>query len=387
MRHTRQEARRRVLEDRDKVAHALIATVTREVPAYRSLAGSQIAEIEAIAGWACERLLQLWVEDQQLTAKDLQRFRGIGAARALDGRPLDAILRAYRVAATHLFEVIVTTVAADLRGDDIAAMFRLWMRSLDELSDAISAGHAAADTRLTSDRRRALTELLDDLLSGRHSTPAAITDRCQKLGLTLPEKPHLLVVEAQDPDVTIEESELVEMVTGLEMDKGTALFRSRQRRGTALLAPVPNDQLAQALIRHGWRGCLIRRSRLEDLSRGYRLAHGALDRAPEQAFRRAPLLSDGDAAVLALLASTRDADPHLVTSSILAELSAQPHLVDSLAAFLATGSAADAAIRLHVHPQTMRYRLRRISVLTEYDVRDPWNRFLLEVANTIATEG
>lgn len=37
-------------------------------------------------------------------------------------------------------------------------MFRLWMRSLDELSDAISFGHTAADTLLTSDRRRAMTD-------------------------------------------------------------------------------------------------------------------------------------------------------------------------------------------------------------------------------------
>ncbi len=50
-------------------------------------------------------------------------------------------------------------------------------------------------------------------------------------------------------------------------------------------------------------------------------------------------------------------------------------------AYLAGGSATGAAERVGVHPQTLRYRLRRIAGLTGRDLRDPWHRFVLEVAH------
>jgi len=45
----------------------------------------------------------------------------------------------------------------------------------------------------------------------------------------------------------------------------------------------------------------------------------------------------------------------------------------ALAAYIDTGSANAAARELHLYPQALRYRLRRIHELTSRDLRDPGN--------------
>ncbi|MFI5778858.1 helix-turn-helix domain-containing protein [Nocardia sp. NPDC051570] len=59
----------------------------------------------------------------------------------------------------------------------------------------------------------------------------------------------------------------------------------------------------------------------------------------------------------------------------------QRHLLKGLAAYLADPSATAAAE--HLHPQTLRCRLRRAVELTDRDPRDPWQRLTLDIACTI----
>ncbi|MCW2611001.1 MAG: PucR family transcriptional regulator, partial [Cryptosporangiaceae bacterium] len=177
----------------DVVADALLDAVTAEIPAYRLLAPPQLAEVRAIASWALRRIVELWVDGGSLTAEDLARFRGVGAARALDGRPLPVVLRAYRVAATRSTDLVVAQGGGRLDVEDMLSLVRLWLASVDALSEAVYAGYAAASGRLAGDRERALRDLLDDLLTGRQTSPSALADRCRELDVTLPSRPCLLV--------------------------------------------------------------------------------------------------------------------------------------------------------------------------------------------------
>jgi hypothetical protein len=90
-----------------EVAGVLLDAITAEIPAYRLLAPPQLAEVRAIASWARRRIAALWVDGGSLDDADLTRFRGIGAARALDGRPLPVVLLAYRVAASRSIDPVV----------------------------------------------------------------------------------------------------------------------------------------------------------------------------------------------------------------------------------------------------------------------------------------
>jgi hypothetical protein len=372
----------------DEVAGMLLDAVTTEIPAYRLLAPPQLADVRAIAGWALRRIVALWVDGGSLTDADLARFRGIGAARALDGRPLPVVLRAYRVAATRATDLVIAEGDGRLDVDDVLALTRLWLASVDTLSEAVYAGYTAASDRLVGDRGRALRDLLDDLLAGRQTSPAALADRCRELGVTLPPRPCLLVAGPAGGEVT--PGEVATLVAGLLPGAGeqAALAGVRGGRAVAVL-PAGTGALAGALAGRGWRGCAVDGFPLGDVPRAYRLAADALDLAPAHAFEARPLLSGGDAQVVALLAARPTARPVDVVTEVLGGLTepGAAHLLAGLAAYLATGSATAAAASLGLHPQTLRYRLRRVAALTGRDPRRPWDRLVLDVARTLAGFG
>jgi PucR-like helix-turn-helix protein/diguanylate cyclase with GGDEF domain len=55
-------------------------------------------------------------------------------------------------------------------------------------------------------------------------------------------------------------------------------------------------------------------------------------------------------------------------------------LLRTLEAFLATGSVQAAALRLNVHRNSLKYRLKRIEKITRIDLEDPEMRFLVQLA-------
>jgi DNA-binding PucR family transcriptional regulator len=63
-------------------------------------------------------------------------------------------------------------------------------------------------------------------------------------------------------------------------------------------------------------------------------------------------------------------------------------LAETLLAWLQSGnSVADVAARLHIHPQTVRYRLRQLEKLFGDRLRDPESRFELELALRVRIAG
>jgi hypothetical protein len=237
-----------------------------------------------------------------------------------------------------------------------------------------------------------MRELLDDLLVGRQASAGALADRLARLSVALPAQPALLLVEPVDAGVPVTEADISALVAELGLTAPAPapaghLATIRGRRLALLLSSA--DAITGAVARRAWRGCLITRQTLVDTPMAYRLATDALDTAPPHAYDSGPLLTDGDAHVLALLAARGTASPEQVIRTVIGPL-ADPgnrHLLDGLDAFLATGSAAAAAAQLRVHPQTLRYRLRRIHELTGRDPRLPWQRFVLDIARHLLDIG
>ena len=362
----RQRVHQLIRDDLGRVVPDVVATIREQIPAYRTLSPAQVEEVSAIAAWATSRILELWVEGGELAPADVQRFRGIGAARALDGRPLPVILRAYRVAGTRITDLVAELGGDRLTVDDALALARLWMASIDTLSEALYAGHSAASERLSGDRERALGDLLDDLLSGRQATRTALQDRCRELDVTLPSAPAVLVSTGTAP-------------------ANAVLARERDGTTVAVLASPGRaaHSAPERTLHRTTRSCLVEAADTGDVPRAHRLAELAATTAPGRAFGDRAVLDEADAQVVALLAAHRDADPARLAALVLGRVRDQPHLIAGLEAFLATGSATAAAELLDVHPQTMRHRLRRLVHLTGRDPRRPWDRFVLEVAVTV----
>jgi hypothetical protein len=375
---------RRVVAARATVTDRISHAIRGQIPAYASLADAQRRETEAIAAWGVQRLLELWVTGAALGEADLRQFHGIGVARGTDGRPLLAVLRAYRVAAVEASRLIEEMAGDDLGVGDALALNRVLLESLDELSEALFAGYTSAAARLTDDRADVLRALADDLVTGRQTSAAALGDRSEQLGITLPPRLALTVVGGvggAGDDVT--PGDLAQLVAAAT-DAGDTLVLPTSRHGQGvLLHPSPVDVAALAGTR-GWRVCAVADVTLADLPAAFRVASAAVRHAPDEA-GVAGVLGEADALLVALLRGEPAVDPRTFADVALRPLLAadQAHLLTGLTAYLVTGSSTAAGRRLGLHPQSMRYRLRRARELTGRDLAVPWDHLLLRTATTI----
>ncbi len=388
MTSTRADIRDEILGRLDSFGRDVIAMIRDQIPAYAALSADQVAEVTAIAAWGTTRILQEWAGGGALSEADVRRFKGIGAARALDGRPLPGVLRAYRLAGSLITELVEEVGGPRLTVTDAMDLSRLWMASIDTLSEALYAGHTAATDRVSGDRGRTIDDLVDDLMIGRQVTRIGLADRCRELGLTLASRLDLLVLTAGSGGEPITRETMGACLAQQVLEpSGGWLVRVRAGVAVAILpSGAVRDQ--DAVRQRRWRGCLLTDLLVADLPRAHRLTEHALDRAPERAFADRDVLDEADLQVLALLAGHGDADVGRLDTLLAAAWrgSGADHLGQGLQAYLDTGSAAEAADLLGLHAQTMRYRLRRIADITGRDPRRPWDRLVLEAA-LMATAG
>jgi hypothetical protein len=84
------------------------------------------------------------------------------------------------------------------------------------------------------------------------------------------------------------------------------------------------------------------------------------------------------------LAGDAEAVQDLIDEVFLAVAEAGPVVLETLAAYLETGGSVEAAARLlFVHPNTVRYRLRRVSDVAGLTPTDPRDAYTLRVAMTL----
>lgn len=371
----------RVLADAGRLGRRISDALQREIPAYASLGESQRLETETIARWGVQRLLELWVEGGRLGPDDLRQFHGIGVARGTDGRPLAAVLRAYRVAAVEASGLVRDSGVDELDVDDVLAMNVVLLESLDALSEALSAGHAAATERLVTDRDEVVRALVQDLLAGRRTSAAALEDRTRLLGLALPARLAVTVV-GPTPGHDVSPGDVAQLVAGVlpgGADGRLVLATTRHGLGV-VLHDAPLDLGPEVRFR-GWRTCRVDDVAVAELPTTFRLAEVAVRHAPPDAGVDGLLLA-ADAWFVALLHGQPSVDPRAVAAAALGPLlePGQAHLLAGLRAVLAHGTAVDAARSLGLHPQSMRYRLRRVREVTGRDLGSAWDRLLLSTA-------
>ncbi len=378
--------------DLPAIVRSIVGSIQAAVPAYRDLRGPQLADVEGIARWSLIRLMQLWTVGFEYDQGDQARFRAIGATRAADGRPLTDILRAYRVASSVFVRHVTDRHLDDLEPTDIAELSLIVLAAVDAISEEVIDAYTASRERLTSDRDQAQAALLDDLIAGRQNSPGAIADRSRELNLRLAGRPHILLIQHSDATRAMSGDELDDIVTALALvphgrqDDDARRTYVCTRRGTRGVLLLPNDierSDVESICRaHGLLGCLVTGRPIADVPAVYRLAGDALDTAPAHAFADRLLLDDGDCQLLALLTARPTADTTALTGAVLGPLvePSNRHLLDGLSAFIATGTATAAAAALHVHPQTLRYRLRRAQKLAGRDPRHAWHRLTLDTA-------
>jgi PucR C-terminal helix-turn-helix domain len=365
-----------------ELAEATIAAIGREVPPYaRPLEGPFGRALRAGVEQALERFVDGIARPEAADPGARETYVLLGRGEMRQGRSLDALQKAYRIGARLAWERFVA--AGEAAGHEPHTLYHLASAIFDYI-DGISAEsvegftqeRAAAEGERQR-RRRALARLLarDDVGAEE------LREAARAAGWTRPERVGALVAGAGAS-------------APLDADSLAS------RLGVAAIA-VADGPLAVAWLPDP--EAPARRAQLEAALDGVPAALGpavALERAPESLARAraahalaldgvvpagALVVADEHLPVLLLHAGDRGLAADLVARALapMAELAPGPRarLEATLRAWLDhPGQISRMAGELHVHPQTVRYRLAQLRELFGARLDDPDARFELALA-------
>jgi hypothetical protein len=354
------------------VVEDIIAAVRAEVVEYdQPLEGEFGRLIRQGATAALQQFVDLLGRDVDLPDDGV--YEAIGRAEYRAGRTLDALQSAYRVGARVAWRAAVELAEASLDSRVLVVFAEAIFAYIDRLADAAVSGYAreqALREGSAQARRHALVELL---LRGEARDPAAVERAAEQAGWPLPA--HLAVVALGDGDPMRVVHRMPVGTIGATLDAGGLLVvpdpdgpgRRRQlavglRRQLGVLGPTvvwarAHDSARRALT--GW-----------PLHAAGRLGDGALARADEHLLDLALVADDALARdfVEARLAPLRAMKP-----------AARDRAAQTLRAWLdAHGDVTATAHALHIHPQSVRYRLARLREAFDGALDEPAGR--LEIA-------
>ncbi|MFF2548553.1 PucR family transcriptional regulator [Kitasatospora sp. NPDC058063] len=385
-------ADQRLLGGARELAETVVAALVERVPAYRRMPREQLTgELTRDTERRIRALAHTVRTGAPAPAEEFTAVREAAARRAEEGLPLDAVLLAHHLGLEVCWE-FVTRHARDGDAADLLVLNRLLLDQLRRAATAAGAGYLDG-RHPTTDRRGATRHsLLGALLAGTPADGAA-----GRAGVRLPTGYAVLCLSVADhPD---EHSPGID--PGIAARRKLRRFeaeldhRTRQSALTALTptgglvlvpfgpSPGPDGDdpdeapwpLLAATLAAAARaaGALVLAGAASaapaEVPGAAALAHEVLDVA--RAFGRPPGLHRLDD-ILLEYQLTRPGQARSRLAALLEPLADSGELLITLRTHLAGGlNRRHTASALHLHPNTVDYRLRRIAALTGLDPTRP----------------
>ena len=359
--------------DTGKVAEAMVATFRAGISGYQRLPEEVVmGQITDIVVRNVEIFFASVIDGRSPSEEELVTFRESAKARATEGMPLEDLLHAYRLGGRLGWQAIVDEATADEQ-DALRSGADLLMAYVDRVTAAVTEAYLESRQHPVSEEERALRELLDSMmetgpldfrlqeLAERFGFP--VTDLYRPFAQAIPgaaARDHSQVAAALRTRGVLALTE-GNRVTGLLSAEGGELLTEDRGAVIAVGEPTGRAELAEGLeevrllvdfgCRLGMEGLISRTELLPEL---------LLARSP----RLASLLERRALGPLEEYAERRSSD-----------------LVETLMAFLALDlDRRAAAEHLHVHRNTLDYRLRRIGELTGLELGKVDDLVLLALA-------
>jgi hypothetical protein len=365
-----------------KLARAMIEAFVKEIPLYSLLPREQLeGEILAITTSNLRLFFAALREGRDLSGDELGDVRTSAARRAEERVPLDAVLTAYHVGGRIGWQALVDNSTPEETDALVAAGARVLLY-VQQVTAAVASAYLEEQQTIYGEERDARRALASALLNGEPADALAA-----RLGVRI--APAYLVVSlhlgrhADEAERgvggAIAARRKVRRVQGtLDECAGEPVLSLLEPSGGAALLPVAPDattlvgdvltdlvaQLTKAAGTEVLAGGAVSIG-VGDIARAGRQAHDVVRLARQ--LGRAPggyLLRD----VLLEYQLTRPSDAHSALSGLLDPLDRNPDLPHTLEVYLANDlDRRRTAAALHVHPNTLDYRLRRIVELTGLD--------------------
>jgi hypothetical protein len=183
----------------DRVARRMAIEMARTIPLAEGVREGSAFGSEVLA--ACREgvgtMLSLWAESRPPSHAELQQLSRMGGRLASTGVPLDAILRAYRVAALVIWQHVIDAVRIhpEIEAQSVLTAVGPLFDYLDAISVAVSTSYLETRERLRREQDRQYDQFFSDVLGGTADLEM-VTKAAE--GGTVLEFPYRLVVVAAD---------------------------------------------------------------------------------------------------------------------------------------------------------------------------------------------
>lgn len=357
------------------------------IPTYSTLPDETLRQVREIVHGNLLRIADCLRDGRGPTADEMAPFLDSAARRAREGVELTGLLEAYRHGAREAWQEI-RRITEEHDEPALGLEFAtLLMAYIDTVSGAVADAYLAEFESLTSDREAARRDFLDGLLHGSLAD-GELSARGEALGLD-PAGVYIVCLLAlvDEPDdgergdgMRTKQRALRSMVGALPNGQRSLIVN----RGAELVAIVPTppggeDELRTRLEQFMGRageslgrpiavGIGRAHEDLAELAAGYREAAVALAAARSGT----PRIAVYGQVLMEELILREPAVSRRLVSGALDPLRPHPYLIETLEMYLRHGpSLPDVAEHLHVHANTVAYRLGRIRDLTGRDPRTP----------------
>jgi PucR C-terminal helix-turn-helix domain len=354
------------------LADEIIQAISQGVPEYAlPLEGAFGRGLRRGVEEALRRFLDLFGSEGDEADPRREIYVALGRGELRAGRPLEALLAAYRLGARVAWRSQAAAgEAAGLEPHTLYLLAESIFAYIDEISAESVEGYALEQAAAAGEVQRRRRRLARLLIQEPPADPEAVRAAAEEAGWPLPDTLAALVVRAGEPDA-------------LALRLGQQAIAAEDVAGVCALVPDPDAP--------------GRRSQLEAALRGTPAALGPAGPPPRAALsaaraRAALALDAGEGLVVAddhrlelLLAADRPLARDLAEAR-LAPLAGETEasrvrLTRTLAAWLDhQGRTERVAAALAVHPQTVRYRVGRLRELFGDALEDPDARRELSIA-------
>jgi DNA-binding PucR family transcriptional regulator len=385
-------------------------TYRREIVDYLMLDERTLYEDVVVISMENLRVLLDNVQSGELVgSRDLETFRESAARRFHQGISLEALLHAYRLWCRIVWRTILDCTRADLAEERDAAlgMTERVIEHMNLVSTAVAQAYLEEAQGVWHDRELLRRDLLEALIAGRVDSEQ-VRAHARALNVTL--APNYLVAvvrrvqsaSAASRGPLSERAEMRRVVERLKAhlaDERPSVLIGLRHDEIVVLYPAPSPKSVDAIREQGAAlGAVLQGTGFcvglggwhhgpEGTAASYAEAKEAAGIAAGQGVEGRAIPFDSIAPGHVLRSNPRS---HRLLSEALGLLHEYDRehgatLVPTLGAYLRTGfNITRSAKELHVHPNTVVYRLRRIRELTGRDPTDPNDLLLLCVGLKVA---
>ena len=363
-----------------RIVEEVVGSIPRDVPSYaRPLEGAFGDGVRRGVQVALSRFLDLpGTSHPALSGRDRDVYQALGRGELRQGRTMEALLAAYRAGARVSFRSFATLAReGGLDQDLLMPLAESVFAYIDELSAASVEGFASEQSARAGEIDRRRSHALSLLLSGTADAMAA-AEAAALAGWALPEALVAVTVPADRAE-------------GLALRLGPRALVAPYAVGSipsvVALVPAPTRPAARDTLTRSLTG---RRAAIGPV-RPWPTVAVSLRLAVRAAgmLERGQVVGDPVWVQDNLAAMVVHRDPDLVAALAAVRLaplaglreSTRERLAETLLAWLAhRGERQHVAASLHVHPQTVGYRLGQLRELFGDQLEDPQARFELELA-------